>query len=361
MKNKLKKGNKQKRLLGKFTAVMIVVVLAASVFLYFQMKQYEKGLLDVCATGQDGYVQLVLDQINLNQNRDDEEIITDILGTLDASSNKYWTFSKDQAMLFVKDVTETNKYKGFTTSTYYVSDSAKDFLNNLKLNRVSHSEIEIEGKNYIASGVVFEYNSNEYRLCLLTNRDVFLENNTFLGAKSELITLIGAVLVMLLLVPTFAVRKLQQETDRAEDAEDTVRELNNKIIELNDQLNDKYFYDTKNSVWAIDALPTFVEKLKERKVSPVTAVHISCRDEEHRLEFLNSSAITLDKNVLRYECKDSGLLFLMIQIDKAAAMEALRPVIAGASLKKIVEYKYAEEISAEEIIEMCNGDEQKLY
>ena len=347
---------KHKRFLGKFTAVMIAVVIAAGVFLYFQMKQYEKGLLDVCATGQDGYVQLVLDQINLNQHRDDEEIITDILGTLDASSNKYWTFSKEQAMLFVKDVTETNKYKGFTTSTYYVSDSAKEFLNNLKLNRVSHAEIEIEGKNYIASGVVFEYNSNEYRLCLLTNRDVFLENNSFLSAKSELITLIGAILVVLILVPCFAVRRLQQETYRAEKAEKLVKDLNNRIIDLNDKLSDKYFYDTKNSLWSVDALPMFVEKLRERNINPVTAVVIYCRDEEHKLEFLNASGVTLDRNVLKYECKNNNLLLLMIQVDKAAAVAALKPVASVAPMGAVKEYKYAYEMSAEEIMGLCAED-----
>lgn len=102
-------------------------------------------------------VQLVLDQINLKDNRDDEQIIKDILGAMDASSNRYWTFSKDQSMLFVKDVTETNKYKGVNTATYYISDSAKEFLNNLSVNNVIHSYIEINDNRYIASGVMFEY------------------------------------------------------------------------------------------------------------------------------------------------------------------------------------------------------------
>ena len=70
---------------------------------YILIGRYEKGIIEVCATQQDAYVQLVLDQINLKDNRDDEEIINDILKTMDSSSNKYWAFSKNQSMLFVKD------------------------------------------------------------------------------------------------------------------------------------------------------------------------------------------------------------------------------------------------------------------
>lgn len=356
MKKKAGKKSDKKNFLGRFTAAMIVVVIAACIFLYLQTEQYEKGLLDVCATGQDGYVQLVLDQINLNQNRDDEEIITDILGTLDASSNKYWTFSKDQAMLFVKDVTETNRYKGFTTETYYVSSSAKEFLDNLKLNRVTHAEIEIEEKSFVASGVVFEYNGNEYRLCLLTNRNVFLENNVFLRAKTELVTLIGAILVLLLLIPCFAVRRLQQETNRAEIAEKTVKDLNNSIIELNDKLNDKYFYDTKKSLWSLDALPVFVEKLKARHVGPVTAVVVRCSGEKNKIDFLNASAVTLDKSVLKYEAGSNRLLLLMVQVDLSLAEAALMPLAKLAVIEKVKEYKLVDKLSSDEIAALCEEE-----
>jgi len=88
-------------------------------------------------------VNLVLDQINLRKYLNDQEIIEDILGTLDASSNKYWTFSTEQTMLFVKDVLETNKYKGFTTATYFVSEDARGFLERLRMNRVIHGNITV--------------------------------------------------------------------------------------------------------------------------------------------------------------------------------------------------------------------------
>lgn len=349
---KKKKSKIKKYSLLRMAVLMLSLVILCAIVLYMEMKDYEKGLLDVCATGQDGYVQLVLDQINLNQHRDDEEIISDILGTLDASSNKYWTFSKEQAMLFVKDITETNKYKGFTTETYYVSDSAKNFLDNLKLNRISHAEIEIEEKEFIASGVVFEYNGNEYRLCLLTNRDVFLDNNSFLTAKAELATLIVGVLILLLLLPTFIVRRLQAEMERADEAEATVEELNQSIVDLNEALHDKYFYNTKSSIWGMDALEPFVNKLKKRNINPVTAVFINCPDEEARIDFMQKSSLMLGKNVLKFE-KEEDILMLMLEVDKKAAWIALNPVTgAYATVERIQEFGSSAELAYDKLIEM---------
>ena len=146
---KVEKSPSLKKLLGKHPVLIITSIcsicfaVVAGLFAYMQISIYESGILEVCATQQDAYVQLVLDQINIKSNRDDEQIIKEILGTMDASSNRYWTFLKDQSMLFVKDVTETNKYKGVTPATYYISDSAKDFLDSLTVNNVTHSYIDV--------------------------------------------------------------------------------------------------------------------------------------------------------------------------------------------------------------------------
>ena len=183
------------------TIIALVLGIAVGYAGWLFIGRFEEGVLDVCADQQDAYVQLVLDQINLKENRDDEEIITGILSSLDASTNKYWTFSRDEAMLFVKDVLETNKYKGFTTATYYVSDSARKFLDDLEINRVIHRTINIEEKTYVASGVVFLYGNAEYRLCLLTNRDVLLDNNEFLRAEVN-VGIVFMIAVFLMVVGT---------------------------------------------------------------------------------------------------------------------------------------------------------------
>lgn len=60
-----------------------------------------------------------------------------------------------------------------------------------------------------------------YRLCLLTNRSVLLDNNVFLGAKTELCALAAGMLLLFLLVPVLLagkVRKLQLRGDRQDEA-----------------------------------------------------------------------------------------------------------------------------------------------
>ena len=133
---KVEKSPSLKKLLGKHPVLIITSIcsicfaVVAGLFAYMQISIYESGILEVCATQQDAYVQLVLDQINIKSNRDDEQIIKEILGTMDASSNRYWTFSKDQSMLFVKDVTETNKYKGVTDLQKMMSEIEDISCNN---------------------------------------------------------------------------------------------------------------------------------------------------------------------------------------------------------------------------------------
>ena len=145
---------------------MLLVVTAFVALTYFEMQRYEDGILDVCATQQDSYVQLVIDQINLKENRTDQEIIESILSTLDSSSNRYWTFSKDQTMLYVKDALETNRYQALTANSYYTTDSSMGFINDLELNKVKHERIFLDNKEYIASGALFDYEGEQYRICL---------------------------------------------------------------------------------------------------------------------------------------------------------------------------------------------------
>ena len=102
--------------------ISVLIVVAATgmgVLGVHQAQEYERSTLAIYAEQQDAYVQLVLDQINLLEDRSDEEIVQNILGSLDTSGRKYWTLTKDQALLFVKDITETNRYKGLTTETFF--------------------------------------------------------------------------------------------------------------------------------------------------------------------------------------------------------------------------------------------------
>lgn len=337
MKRQKEKKIKKKRTPSKRHPVLIITTVCALIFsacagafAVFQMNRYEEGILDVCATQQDAYVQLVLDQINLKQNRDDEEIITDILETLDASSNKYWTFSKEQSMLFVKDVLETNRYKGFTTATYYISDSAQEFLDSIQLNLVSHSNIEIDGVGYVASGVAFSYNGGTYRLCLLTNRSVLFDNNKFLGAKTELGILIAVLMMLLVIVPMlFAswVWKLQRGRD---EQDDVIATLSSSLTKLNKMLSEQDLHDTRRNTWDGETIEGFMKKLKERDAYPSTLAKIRCKDETEARDLLRKATCMLDKTVLRFVEYDEELeivSFLFVKSDVDTAVINLQPLM----------------------------------
>lgn len=308
--------------------VAMVFAVCAERFIAYQVNRFEQGLIDVCATQQDAYVQLVLDQINLKDNRNDEEIVLNILGTIDASSNKYWTFSRDEAMLFVKDVLETNKYKGFTTATYYVSDSAQSFLNTLQLDRVTHKEIEIGEKRYIASGVIFIYRGEEYRLCLLTNRDVLLDNNTFLGAKVNLLTTVAVMLFLLVIVPLVFARHMRKMLYEADEREESISELNRRLEHLNKRFSEQDLHDTRYNLWRRDSIGGFLNKLEGRGVEPIGVLEILCADAGERERFLSQAHFSLDKQVLRFEFGAHNLLLIFVQTGEDAMMLSVIPLLS---------------------------------
>ena len=285
------------------TIIALVLGIAVGYAGWLFIGRFEEGVLDVCADQQDAYVQLVLDQINLKENRDDEEIITGILGSLDASTNKYWTFSRDEAMLFVKDVLETNKYKGFTTATYYVSDSARRFLDDLEINKVIHRSINIEDKTYVASGVVFLYGDAEYRLCLLTNRDVLLDNNEFLRAEVN-VGIVFMIAVFLMVVGTmwFASR-LGMYHQRLIERDATISELSTNVANLNKKLLVRTTYDTKRTLFQESMIRDFLRRIQAKGIAPVTFAVMKCANER---AFLEKSQLLLDRGVLRFQLEGTA-------------------------------------------------------
>ncbi len=319
-----------KRIMGLALTLVCTVLfsLLAALFLLLQERRYENGVLDVCATQQDGYVQLVLDQINLKQNRDDEQIISEILATLDASSNKYWTFSKNESMLFVKDVLETNKYKGITTASFYASESSAEFLESLQENRVKHGTIQVEGREYVASGAAFQYGGSLYRLCLLTNRGVLLDNNKILGATSETYMMVIAVLSLLVVVPcAFAMkaRSLKIKDDKNRRA---IAELSRSISNLDKLLSQRDLHDTRRNTWSADTLPEFLEKLKKRGAFPLTLARIACESPEAKTLLLRRASLMLGRATLRFEGEENRVVFLFVQCRPDIAQSALEPLLS---------------------------------
>jgi len=319
MKNtklKLKKRFSSVNVMATTTFWMVVMVVLCSVFTFYQLEVQEDGILDVCATQQDAYVQLVLDQINLKENRNDEEIINDILSTLDSSTNKYWTFSKDKDMLFVKDVIETNRYKGLTAVSYYDSDTAKEFMKSLELNKVIHRSIELGEKEYVASGVAFNYSNEQYRLCLLTNKDVILNNNEFMEARIELIILVGFMIVVVLVTSMLFARKQQLLREDIGEKLETIDDLQRTVAQLNEMYGQKDHYDTRYQLWNKELIKEFVQKLMAKNVNHAVIVKIYCKNDADKKEFFDKASVVLDKKVLRFVINDTQILLMFISTDR---------------------------------------------
>jgi hypothetical protein len=339
-KQSMSKNAKEKKkagILAITTAAVLVTILLCSLLAWYQLYELEKGILDVCATQQDAYVQLVLDQINLKENRDDEEIITDILSTLDSSSSKYWTFSKDRSMLFVKDVIETNRYKGLTTVSYYDSDSAKEFFESLQRNRVIHRSILVNDKEYVASGVAFQYGEEDYRLCLLTNKEVLLNNNKFMEAKIEMVLLVGIMLIALLTTAMLFARKLEQTQAVIADRDMAVKNLQEMVTQLNELLCQKEHYDTRYQLWSREVIKDFLEKLRMRDIRTVVAVRVHCMEECDRHFFLDRAGVVLDKKVLRFVLGDQDFLLLFIQYDQKEVIKGMEVLLNQGTVMNSVE------------------------
>lgn len=321
-----KQGKRKKKVnsITFWTVFSVVCALLGGGLGYFQMERYEQGVVEIYATQQDAYVQLVLDQINLNKAQKDEGIIIDIIGTLDNSTNKYWTLSHDETLLFVKDVAETNRYKGFTTETYYISDSAKSFIDGLNVNRVEHERIVIDEREYIASGVLFEYQGANYQVCLLTNPDAVLDHNAYLGAKINIFVLLGAMLGIFIVTIIGMAMACAKRTTQLRKEEETNRALSRTVEQLNNALSMEEIYDARLAAFRMDYLPLVVEKLTKRRLYPVTVLRLDYQTEGAAEFFLKDSYLMLNKRIMRFrDTKRGCLILLCIRYQEKEALKAV--------------------------------------
>lgn len=350
---------KEKRFWKKITNIKVIsvlIILAAvimAVIGWHEAKDYEKSVLAIYAEQQDAYVQLVLDQINVLDDRSDEEIVKKILGSLDTSGRKYWTLTKDQALLFVKDVMETNRYKGLTTETFFTSDSAAKFLQDLEINRVIHETIQMDGVRYVASGVIFEYNGAEYKICLLTNDTVILDNNIFLSSKIGLYVFGVLLLGLLLVVSMIFANVLDLREKRMKAMKEHITRLNKVLTEQTEMIREMNWYHTRWSVFKPSAMEMFVQKIVQRQIVPVVFVSLAFDSEEQRDYFLQKAQILLDEKVVRFEREyGDGLVLLFLRYQAQEVEKALELMKSqGASFRTEKQMECREAFTLQETYE----------
>lgn len=294
-----------------------------SAFGLYELQMYDNSVLELYAEHQDAYVQLVLDQINLLDERSNNEIVDEILSSLDASEKRYWTFSEEQSLIFLKNVMETNRYKGFTTSTFYDTESAEEFLKSLQMNRVTHEKIHVEDSTYVASGVLYEYNGAEYRLCLLTDKSVILDSNDYLFTKisNAIFNLVLIVLIVFsVLIFTYFLRNSQE---KKEELEKKLEDRNRQIEHLKNSIKAHESYYSRWSMFNADLLGIFIKKLKDRGVAHVTLIELSFFDKESKKVFLEKAQVMLDEKILRFFYEEH-IILLYINYSMKEAEKTLR-------------------------------------
>lgn len=353
-----KKSKKKKRELNAWlvTLCTLILVLVVGFCTWLQLDTYEQGIMDVYAVQQDGYVQLVLDQINLLEEGSDEAIVNDILATLDASSNKYWTLSRDDTLVFIKDVQETNRYKGFTTATYFVSESALEFINNLQVNRVVHSTIDLNDIPYVASGVKFEFGGEIYGICLLTTSDIILDHNAYLSAKINLFILFLVILAALIIGGLALTIFAQNRSKQLNEANGENKHLREQIERLTELFTKQELYNTKYMAFCEPALDILVNKLNDRDIWPLTYIIVKCSSEEQRNQFMLDTQALCGNKFIRALAKNNYLLIFNVHSDEnATSVVRSTAVHSGAKVVGNIVFPLKPDVGLSEAIREYNS------
>lgn len=340
--------------------IMMLLVAVCVFFAWMQMKKYEQGVLDVYAVQQDGYVQLVLDQINLQEDRESEEIVHNILETLDASSNHYWTLSDAGSLIFVKDVLETNRYKGFTQESYYTSGSAGEFIKSLQEDRVTHGEITIKDQAFVASGVMFSYNGKSYGMCLLTSTDAILDQNEYLSAKITLELLVIMALAVVIcggFILALMTERWQKTYQHAREEKEILFE---KVEKMNQIRMKELIFHPRYAAFYPGALPELLEKMEKKNIWPLEMVLIKSPKGEQRDEFMTRSQLYLDKKTLRVIMDDVYIVLFFMRAEEKSReeMEKFVTDLKGEYVRSKMWQQPPEQALKKEFVSFWKGEKQ---
>lgn len=301
------------------TALVVFFAMAADVFIIWQLNNYETRFLELYGAEQDGYVKVVLGEINRLGDDATEKDITDIISSLDATASRYWTLSKGDAFLFVKSVTETNRYKGFTDGTYYASESAAAFLNLLDVNQVGHQIIYLDEDRFIASGMIFDWRDQQYRICLLTYDRVILEDNILLECRNSIIIILSIVLALLIILSMLMSKKISSQAALVKRQQEQVIWQNQQMEKLDGQLKREYAFSASRHVFRHTVLDEFLQVLDERGIRPLHFAVFETESAEVRNEFFEYMQVVLDNHVLRFSMDEKRVLLIFARYEKTVS------------------------------------------
>lgn len=286
-----------------FFAVTLAIVLfaiAADIFIIYQFGNYEERFLELYGGEQDGYVRIILEQIKRLGDEASEEEITEVISSLDSTASRYWTLSRGDSILFVKSVTETNRYKGLNRGTYYASESASEFMNSLAVNEVAHRIIYLDDDRFVASGMIFGWRGEQYRICLLTYDRVILEDNILLETKNAIVIVLSLILAILVLISMMMSRKISRQSSYIDRQEERVVWQNQQIALLDGQLKKENAFSARRQIFHGAVMGLFLDALDERNIYPLHFAVFETESVQGRDEFFEHMQAVLDNHVLRF-------------------------------------------------------------
>jgi hypothetical protein len=298
------------------TAVVILLAIAAEIFTIYELNSSEDQVLEIYGTQQDGYVKLILEEINRLGDEGTQEDITEIISDLDATASRYWTLSRDGSILFVKSVTETNRYKAFTDGSYFATETAMTFVENMEENQVNHGIIYLDEDRFVASGMIFSWQGDQYRICLLTYDKVVIEDNILLECKNAIIASSTIVLALLVIISMVLERGLSRRERAIYRKEEQITRQNLQLEQLDEQLNRANAYNAGREVFLDAVLPEFLQELDEQQVCPLHFALYKVEESWEQKAFFHHMQAILDYRVLRFLMKNGQVLLIFAGYDK---------------------------------------------
>lgn len=311
------------------TGLAVIFAIAADIFAVYQLNNYETRFLEIYGAQQDGYVKVVLEQVNRLGGTGTEESVTEIIASLDATASRYWTLSKGSSLLFVKSVMETGRYQGFADGTYYAGETASAFLDGLKRNQVGHQVISLDGDRFVASGTVFGWKGEDYRICLLTYDKAVLEDNMLLECRNSIIIVLSLVLALLIILSMAMSRKISKQQYQIGRQESREIWQNQQLEQLDMQLKQEYAFSASRHVFRQCMLDGFLDALYEKGVHPLHFAVFLADSKEARETFFEKMQEMLDNNVLRFAMEGQKVLLVFAGYQKAASERLVGELESG--------------------------------
>lgn len=160
-------------------------------------------------------------------------------------------------------------------------------MNRLKLNQVGHQIIYLNEDRFIASGMIFEWRGQQYRICLLTYDKALLEDNILLECKNSIIIILLLVLALLIILSMMMSKKIRGQASRIALQEERAIWQNQQLEQLDEQMKREHAFSARKRVFKHTVLDEFLQELDERGPNRFILQYLRQKPRSPGTNFLN--------------------------------------------------------------------------